>query len=69
MRKDIPQVLISEEDKFKLQFQSWLNDSHYWNYKDYGVAVCEWCYQVMPLSSEQSSLCIKNPEILKISNK
>jgi hypothetical protein len=67
MIKRLPRPVESEESKFNRQFYDWLNDSHYWIEENDGKNVtCKWCGQEMPQILNQSMLCLKNPEILKI---
>lgn len=69
MIKNLPQPTISDEDKFKIQSDTWLNDSHYWIQRSSTVCICEWCGTSMPICSEYSVLCMDNPVIKKLSNK
>jgi hypothetical protein len=67
MIKRLPRPVESEENKFNREFYQWLNDSHYWIEENDGKNVtCKWCGAVMPLMLNHSTLCKKNPEILKI---
>jgi len=67
MIKRIPRPVESEESKFNRQYYEWLNDSHYWIEENDGcVITCKWCGKHMPQVLNHSTLCMKNPEILKI---
>lgn len=66
MIKRLPRPIESEESKFNREFYQWLNDSHYWIEESETVVECKWCGKIMPMMLKDSSLCLKNPEILKI---
>ena len=37
--------------------------------QDFNVYYCKWCNRISPVNLEHSSLCLKNPEILKLLSK
>ena len=61
-----PKYVLSDEEQFKIQLQTWLNDSHYWAEGQNGVIYCLWCNKIQPIQLYWSTLCNSNPEILKI---
>lgn len=61
--------IISEENTYNNQFFSWLNDSHYWIQQSEFAFTCKWCAATMPQSLNDSRLCERNPEILRILSK
>lgn len=70
MIKRRPEPIVSEENEYNNQFYSWLHDSHYWIVEeDFNVYYCKWCNRISPVNLEHSSLCLKNPEILKLLSK
>ena len=66
MEKRLPIPIESESSVFNNQFKRWLHDSHNWIQKSSVVYVCKWCGMLMPMALNQSTLCLKNPEIMKI---
>jgi hypothetical protein len=66
MRKNKPQIPITEEQQYEGQYRSWLNDSHYWIEQESHNHICKWCGKWEPICSDSSTLCMKNPEILRI---
>lgn len=69
MIKIKPAPVVSDEDLFRNQFFSWLNDSHYWEQVTTGminIYCCKWCNKIQPTEVNNSTLCMKNPEILKV---
>ena len=66
MRKYLPRPIMSDSNRFEIQFQTWLNDSHYWIDHSETVSSCKWCNMIMPNELKRSVLYKNNPEILKI---
>ena len=61
-----PKYVLSDEEQFKIQVKTWLNDSHYWSEGQNGVHYCLWCKQIQLTQLDWSTLCKSNPEILKL---
>jgi len=61
-----PKYVYSEEELFKIQLQTWMNDSHYWTEGQNGLICCLWCNKIQPIQLDWSTLCLSNPEILKL---
>jgi hypothetical protein len=66
MIKHLPIKPINDEEQLQNQMYSWLNDSHYWIQQNDYSFICKWCGIYMPCMSIQSTLCVGNPELLKL---
>jgi hypothetical protein len=61
-----PKYVLSDEEQFRFQVKTWLNDSHYWCEGQNGMNYCLWCNKIEPTQLDSSTLCHLNPEIFKI---